>query len=199
MRRPSSINILITLAILSFSTTLLAQDNQPGISDMNALDIHVQTPQYEFLRLADAGPTDSGAMTHEGMTGNMTTDGSGINPQYHDRWLTANKMHKYLGIGSIAMAALAVISPKGYDGAHENFARGAAALGGAALATGLVFHFEDLSFSNAIDNPDNQHALFAALGAVGFGLAVSKGGESGHVGLGVAGGLAMLYGIKVTW
>lgn len=182
-----------------------ARDTLPGVettgqfSSNTALDLHVQTPPYQFLRLADASTSDTSTMGNDSMTHAKPSEAGTVTPEYKDRWFTANKVHKYLGIGSIALAALAVISPKDYDGAHENFARGAAALGGAAVATGLTFHFEDLTFKNATKNPDNQHALLGTLGAIGFGLAVSKGGESGHVGLGVAGGLAMLYAIKLTW
>lgn len=200
MRQTSFITLIIFLLVFVLgSSPLMAQDIDLSSTDKSTLDIHVQPTHYEFLQLADADKGDSSAMEHESMSHSMQAESGSSASEYKDRLFTANKAHQYLGIGSLALAALAVISPKEYDGAHESFARGAAALGGAAVATGLAFHYEELSLKNGIKNPDNQHALLGALGAIGFGLAVSKGGESGHVGLGVAGGLAMLYAIKITW
>ena len=88
---------------------------------------------------------------------------------------------------------------KEQDGLHEALARGAAILGGAAVATGFAFHYKDLSFKGGFSNPDNLHALLGTIGALGFGYAVSRDGKGGHAGAGIIGGLVMLYGIKVTW
>jgi hypothetical protein len=90
---------------------------------------------------------------------------------FEEPWFNGNKAHKYLGIGSIALATLALLSPKEEDGAHEAFAKGAAALGGAAVASGLVVHWDDIANGGGLSDPDNQHAL---LGALGFALAVSE-------------------------
>ncbi|MGD8639930.1 MAG: hypothetical protein PVG89_04845 [Gammaproteobacteria bacterium] len=118
---------------------------------------------------------------------------------YEDRMFTANKIHKYLGIGSIGAALLAVISPKEEDGAHEAFAKTSAALGLGAVATGLVFHWEDIGIQGGFSDPDNLHALFAGLGALGLAAAASEGPESPHATYGSLGAISMMVGIKYTW
>jgi hypothetical protein len=117
-----------------------------------------------------------------------------LEPQF-----TANKLHKYLGIGSIGLAVLTVISPKEEDGPHEYFAQGAALLGGAAVASGLTIHLDDINLDAGWRDPDNQHALLAALGTLGFILAVSQAPSESHAGAGAFGFAAMALGIKLTW
>lgn len=115
------------------------------------------------------------------------------------RWFTKNKLHQYLGIGSLGAATLAVLSPKEEGGAHEHFAEGAVALGSLAVLSGLAFHYEDLSVRNGTRNPDNWHALLGMLGALGFAAAVGEAPESGHSGVGIAGYASMIAAIKLTW
>ncbi|KAF0191786.1 MAG: hypothetical protein FD165_1509 [Gammaproteobacteria bacterium] len=119
-------------------------------------------------------------------------------PLFEERWFTANKMHKYLGIGSIGAAALTLLAPKEEDGAHEFLARTAAALGVGAVATGLTFHWNDFDLSEGFKNPDNTHMLLTTLGTLGFLYAVSKAPEA-HGGVGAASAIGMLVGIKMTW
>lgn len=122
---------------------------------------------------------------------------------YEDRWFTANKIHQYLGIGSLAMAVLAAIVPKPPkdnldDGMHRDLANASAALGGAALTTGLIFHYDDI-FDNGFTDPDNLHALYTTLGVLGYALAIDEAPEAQHAGYGALGALFMTIGIKMTW
>lgn len=119
-------------------------------------------------------------------------------PLFEERWFTANKMHKYLGIGSIGAAALTLLVPKEEDGAHEFLGRTAAALGVGAVATGLVLHWDDFDLSEGFRNPDNTHMLLTTLGTLGFLYAVSKAPDT-HGGIGAASAIGMLVGIKMTW
>jgi hypothetical protein len=137
---------------------------------------------------------DMEASSMDASTSMMAND----KPIFHERMFTANKVHKYLGIGSIAMAVLAAISPKEEDGAHEYLARGAAALGGAAMATGFAFHHEDIELKNGFGDPDNLHALLTSFGTMGYLLAVSNAPDA-HAGFGIGGLLSMGVGIKLTW
>ena len=112
-------------------------------------------------------------------------------------WYGRNNVHKYLGLGSLGAAALTVLSPKGYDGPHEMFANVAAALGGAAIVSGVYSHWDDLDFS--WQDPDTKHATFGVLGTLGYLLAISLDGKANHAAAGSLGALSMIASIKYTW
>ena len=112
-------------------------------------------------------------------------------------WYSKNRMHKYLGLGSMGLALATLAAPKERGGAHENLAKGAAFLGGAAVANGIYAHWDDMEFD--WDDPDTRHAIFGALGTLGYLLAVSKDGEGGHAALGGLGAVSMAYAIKISW
>lgn len=118
---------------------------------------------------------------------------------YEDRIFTANTVHKWLGIGSVAAALIAAISPKEEDGAHEYAAKASAVMGVGAVATGLVYHNEDISMDGGFKDPDNLHALWAGLGAVGIAMAAATGPDSPHATYGSLGAISMIIGIKYTW
>jgi hypothetical protein len=120
-------------------------------------------------------------------------------PAYEERYFTANTVHKYLGIGSIAAAGATLLAPKEEDGAHEALARTAAGLGVAAVITGLLFHWDDFDLSNGVSDPDNLHATLTTLGTLGYLVAVSEAPDSGHAGFGGVGAIAMAVGIKMNW
>lgn len=112
-------------------------------------------------------------------------------------WYGRNNVHKYLGLGSLAAAALTIVAPKKEGGAHERFAAAAAVLGVAAVGTGFYAHGRDIDFTWS--DPDTKHALFGTLGTLGFLLAVAKGGEGGHAAAGALGAVSMAVAIKYTW
>lgn len=120
-------------------------------------------------------------------------------PKYKDRLFTANSFHKYLGIGSIAAALITVAAPKEEDGLHEEMAKTSAALGLGALATGLIYHYEDLHLDAGLSDPDNLHALWAGLGALGIAAAAATGPDGPHSTFGSLGGIGMIIGVKYTW
>lgn len=124
---------------------------------------------------------------------------TGVPPLSDRPWVTANRVHQYLGLASIALATLTVLSPKEENGPHEYFAKGAAALGGAAIASGFIVHSDDISLSNGWGDPDNQHALLTTIGTLGYLLAVSQAPDSTHAGAGMTGFVAMALGIRLTW
>lgn len=127
---------------------------------------------------------------------------SGSRP-YHERWLTANKVHKYLGIGSISAAGLTLLASgeaEGTDGGtHGQLAKLAAGLGGAAVLTGLIFHWDDISLANGFSDPDNLHMLLTTLGTLGYAKAVDLAPDEGHSGYGSFGAASMALGIKMVW
>ena len=198
-------SLLIFFLSLCYSALAVAQDEIPlnygslnlGLPQeeraINYDPFMLQPSQQDEIQLSAANTSASGNMA-------MTTEKE---PEFEEDWLTANKIHKYLGIGSLTFAILAAISPKPPkdnldDGNHKEFAEAAAFLGGAAVATGLVFHYDDI-FNDGISDPDNLHALYATIGALGYALAVNQAPEAEHAGYGMIGALSMIIGIKYTW
>ena len=128
----------------------------------------------------------------------MTTMATDTTNMYEERLITANKLHKYLGIGSLGAAILTGAMPKEEDGAHEAFGKTAAALGIGAVITGLIFHWEDIDLGNGFGDPDNLHLALTTLGTLGMASAVSEA-PAGHAGPGVGGAISMAIGIKMIW
>ena len=128
----------------------------------------------------------------------MTTMATETGHSYKERMITANKVHKYLGIGSIGAAILTGLSPKEEDGPHEAFGKTAAALGVGAVITGLIFHWEEIELSNGFSDPDNLHLALTTLGTLGMASAVSEA-PAAHGGVGGFGAISMAVGIKMVW
>lgn len=152
----------------------------------------VQSGPQSGLLLAQAGTADAGSGKARGR---LTAPDGG---KAEDApWYGRNNMHKYMGLGSLALAGLSALAPKEKGGAHEQFAKGAAALGGAAIATGFYAHGSDLDYT--WNDPDSRHALYGILGTLGYLVAVARGGEGGHAAAGALGAVSMIAAIKVTW
>lgn len=130
---------------------------------------------------------------------------------WHAPWLTGNKLHQYLGIGSLVAAGLAAVTaPEGEGdgggggtedekGFHHYAGWTAAGLAGAAVGTGLVFHLDDIRLRDGFFDPDNLHALLGILATTAYFVAVTSAPDSGHAGTGIAGAAAMLISIKLAW
>jgi hypothetical protein len=127
-----------------------------------------------------------------------------------DDWFTPNKVHKYLGLGSLGLVGLALLAPKPNNenkpsgekdegGIHHDLAVGATVLGAAAVATGFAFHYQDIDLSKGFKDPDNLHMILGTLAEVAFLVAVSMAPDSGHAGPGILGAAAMVAAIKVEW
>ena len=135
---------------------------------------------------------------------NQSTTINNATSEFHEPWLTTSKTHEFLGLTSLALGALTAIVPKpsrhNYQGSlHQQLAIGAAAFGGAAVGTGLAFHFEDLSFKHFFKNPDNLHALLGTLGVAAYLTAISLAPHEEHAAAGMAGIGSMLLAVKITW
>jgi hypothetical protein len=189
--------ILLTGLLLVYSAIAFSQDGMTeNAVTYTPLNLHLSSLQY--LQLAAAESTDTAGKE----TAAAEVSGSDTQTEtteYKDRWFTANATHKWLGIGSLALAVASAIVPKEEEGAHHDLAEGALILGGAAMLTGLTFHYDDLSGKGFFSNPDNWHAMLTTLGVVGYAIAVDQGGEGGHAGAGIAGMVFMIGGIKMTW
>lgn len=152
-----------------------------------------------LLLLVALGISFSSFAGENGMSQSASNDDT-----FKEPWLTTSKTHQYLGLGSLAFGVLTAMSPKPNpndykDSLHRKFALGATYLGGAALASGFVFHYKDLSLNKLFRNPDNLHALFATIGTVGFLLAVNAAPEESHATPGIVGLAGMATAVKITW
>lgn len=188
--------ILLVCVMLLYSALSLAEEQGDNAATYPSPSLNLYLSSQQYLQLAAADTGD--AMAEDTSAAKMSGEESGV-AEYKDRWFTANKTHKWLGIGSLALATAAAIAPKSEDGAHHELAQASVAVGALAVATGLTFHYEDLSAKNFFSNPDNLHAILTSLGVLGYAIAVDKGGEGGHAGIGIAGAAFMIAGIKMTW
>lgn len=180
-----------SLLCLGLASTAIADEASNGALLLGPWSANA--PQQAQLGLLAQAASRAEVMPAGGKTPRPDTAGEAPEAPWYGR----NNMHKYLGLGSLGAAALTMIAPKTEGGAHEFFANAAAALGGAAIATGAYAHWGDLDFT--WDDPDTKHALFGVLGTLGFLAAVAKGGESGHAAAGSLGALSMIAAIKYEW
>lgn len=201
MKRNSRRYLLGLLGMGLASTTLVAQGSQ--------LNLNIPAPDYvgmehtQPLYLAANGSQSMDSKSDTALS--FTKDNEG----FEESWLTGSKAHQYLGLGALALVALAAVSPKPdveegtdkYDkgSAHEIFAKSATVLAAAAATTGLIYHWEDFDFSDGFTDPDNLHMMLGALGTLAMMAAISEAPESGHAGVGILGGVAMGVAIKITW
>ncbi len=86
-----------------------------------------------------------------------SSSGSGLNMRTAHRWL---------GYGAIALGAVAALSSSNQD-LHCTAAWGAAALGTAALASGIVKYHRGFDLGDGISRRDG-HAILGGLAAAGF-------------------------------
>lgn len=131
--------------------------------------------------------------------------------KFNQPWLSWNKTHQYLGIASLALAGISAALPKpdAHDGNlseediesswHHRSATAAAYLGGAAVASGLVLHLEDIHWSKFYKDPDTWHALLGTIGTLGYFAAIAAAPEEMHATYGMAGFFTMAAAIKITW
>lgn len=171
-----------------------------GTSATHAGSLNLNLPAGDAATFASQPLTLAAADT--GMTsaaGESTFAFTKDNEGFEEPWLSGSKAHQYLGLGALALVALAAVSPKEEDSAHEYFAVSATTLAAAAATTGLIYHWDDFDFSDGFTDPDNLHVLLGALGTLAMVAAVSEAPEAGHAGPGILGGVAMGVAVKITW
>lgn len=142
--------------------------------------------------------------------------GNANRPDPAGRWLTPNRLHQYLGVAAITLAAATAMSfglaeeedegplPPGAEREKDGGLHGAlavatttAAVG--AVVTGIAVHHDDVGLGKPLADPDNLHMLLTLAGTAGLATATAMEGDGGHSAFGIGGGLAMLAGIKLTW
>ena len=131
--------------------------------------------------------------------------------------LSGSNVHKYLGLGTIALAAATAMSasegcehncpanqPRDVTGTHATLAYATTAFAAATIATGLITHWDDFSLEDGWSDPDNLHVLLGVAGAALMAYAVQKSasqstGKVSHAGIAELGALGMVVAIKLTW
>ena len=133
--------------------------------------------------------------------------------------ITGNKVHQYLGLGTIVMAALTAATapdseceancaalanqPRQTNGTHARLAKATVAMAAATIVSGLIVHWDDFKLSDGITDPDNLHILLGVTGAGLMAWAVNRSKNSAvpisHAGIAELGALGMLTAIKITW
>ncbi|MDQ6994130.1 MAG: hypothetical protein Q9M18_00865 [Mariprofundaceae bacterium] len=129
--------------------------------------------------------------------------------------LTGNKIHMHLGLASLIAAGLTGLTAPDSENAagntgqsskntaHYYLANAAAALGGAAVVSGLILHLDDIEM-DALD-PDTLHMILGILGTGAYVYAISRapkvlgGNSNGHATAGIAGAALMATGIYFEW
>ncbi len=138
--------------------------------------------------------------------------------EFEPSWLTGGKVHQYLGLATIAGAALTAMaapddgceknctantSPRQTNGTHAKLAKATVALAAATIATGLIVHWDDIHLDDGFTDPDNLHVMFGVTGAALMAYAVNKSKNSAvpvsHAGIAELGALGMVVAIKLTW
>ncbi len=140
-------------------------------------------------------------------------DTPSLDEEFRTPLITPNKLHQYLGFGSLIAAGLAAVTPPdddedengggsdndNDDGFHHNAAVTAAVLGGLAVATGFMFHYDDIGPRYGLADPDNLHMMLGLLGTLGYAVAVSEAPDDGHAAAGILGLTSMAVAIKIEW
>ncbi len=139
--------------------------------------------------------------------------------EFEPSWLTGGKVHQYLGLGTIILAGLTAATapgegceqnctaqanqPRDRNGTHAKLAKATVVMAAAAIATGLVSHWDDFHLEDGFTDPDNLHVLLGVTGAALMAYAVKKSMDStvpvSHAGIAELGALGMVAAIKITW
>lgn len=198
-------NIVAGIGLMSLSYVAHASDvSLPTISSS-----YTDNTKSYMLALNDADATTQQAVAVP----------MGKPAEFKPPFFTSSNAHQYLGLGTIVLVGLAAITnpgegcedncvapqpPRQTSGtAHTRFARAAAGMAVATVASGLITHWDDFHLEDGFTDPDNMHAMLGAAGAALMTYAVIKSAksttETSHAGMAELGGLAMAVAIKLTW
>jgi len=194
----------LLLGVSLMAATLTAQAGDALDTVTTTSNTSPRLIQQDWLRVAANDTNMDNSQAQQAMLAPAATHSA-----EHD-WFTPNKIHKYLGLGSLGLATLAILAPKpdeenntsgksGEGGVHHDLAVAATAMGAAAVATGFVCHYDDIDLSKGFKDPDNLHMLLGTAAELAFLAAVSKAPAGGHAGIGALGAVAMVTAIKIEW
>jgi len=202
--RPRRPLVPVLLALSTWSCAAMAAHDQAGDADLRLTLAEVASSQGNATAPLWLAANGSGMSSAGGGQAGTATD------QWQEPWFTANKAHEYMGLGSLILAGLTVVTAPGdgdeggagggtNDSTHQALANGALALGVGAVTTGLIYHWDDIHMDNGITDPDNLHALLGLVGTAGYAIAIANGGKGGHSAAGIVGAVSMIGAIKLEW
>jgi len=146
--------------------------------------------------------------------------------QFSKPLITKNNAHMWLGLASLASAAIAAMTvPDGEGGlaagaaqvenTHHRAAWWATYFGAAAVVSGVYAHYEDIFNDADLLDTDNLHTILGTLGVIGYYLAVTRASDNwnktnnaqpglgvvgtDHASAGMLGALSMTAAIAITW
>lgn len=133
------------------------------------------------------------------------------NSEFKEPWISGFKVHEYLGLATIGSAiATSLTAPSSChtncssqpptSGTHQTLGRTTGVLALATVATGLLFHWDDMHlFEDGLSDPDTQHWLLGGAGALILADAVSRAPAKSHAGQAELGAGMMLIAVKLAW
>lgn len=208
--RPYRPLVPVVLALTAWSGTALAAHDENGLADL----------QMTLPAATAEAPNQSAPLWLAANGSEMTAAAGGAAGKSNGNWsepmFTGNKLHKYLGIGSLLLAGMTALTAPDSEGSssgqapsgkdlHQALAYGATALGVGAVATGFAYHFDDIHMENGFTDPDNLHMMLGLLGTAGYAAAVADRPKSptwssgSHSTYGIVGAVSMAVAIKLEW
>ncbi len=188
------------MLLLSFANVSYAKDvYEPTYTD---LDLNVELLDSSLLVADSRAPSAPSSVPN-------IPDSAFKKPD-----VTANNVHMYLGLASMALGALTAISapesadPDLLNSVHYKAGKLSWQLGAAAIGTGLWTHWDDFHIEDGLFDRDNLHVILGTLGVIGYYLAVQSAVDeynnigypsTDHSSAGVLGGSAMITAIAITW
>lgn len=197
-------NIAAILCLAAFSASAYAGEA--------TLNLEFPSPAYTASSFSSNLQPFMLALNEATTTGALSTSRKA---EFEPPFFTGSNLHKYLGLGTVALAIATAIAPKPPEiedrlptpaevsaqdsSTHAKLGRATAAMAAATVTSGLISHWDDFYLEDGITDPDNLHALLGAAGSLAIMYAVSKAPGEGHAGKGIFGGIAMGVAVKLTW
>jgi hypothetical protein len=197
---------LVGLCILAASGMAHAEDTALNLS------LPAESKAAHSFKLASNDPASAN------LPASVTS--SSPSTAFEPPMFSADKLHQYLGLTTIALVGLTALTapgsgcegncppptqqqPRQTNGTHAKLGEAAAAMAAATVTSGLITHWNDFHLEDGFTDPDNMHAMLGGAGALLMMYAVNKSANSSvptsHAGMAELGGVLMAVAVKLTW
>ncbi len=200
-------NIFVCICLMALSGMAYADDTVVNLALPTAASFY--TNNFQLLKSQSYLLAANEADAVQGQAGATSAITAPVTPaaEFKPPLFTTSKAHQYLGLGTLALLGLTVMTTPDTErntkpqtsGTHQSLGRATAAMAAATVATGLLFHWDDINFEDGFTDPDILHAMLGTAGALAMLYAVSVAPGHGHSSAGIAGGVAMGVAIKLNW